>query len=127
MTDLRLQAAPKGTICPCVKRHTPQPRSLDYHHILPESWGGTRDPSNMVWVCPTAHRNIHSLLDLYVRYKGTPPEHELARFSDFTREKAAEGVSKYREANGGVWPARYAMHHVPDPATLMNEDAGLVS
>jgi hypothetical protein len=113
--------APAGTACPCVVRHAPQPRSLDYHHLLPESWGGLRELSNMIWLCPNAHRNIHSLLDLYVRYKGTPPEHELAKFSKFTRAHAAEGVSRYRAANSGVWPTRYALHHTEDPATMLNQ------
>lgn len=34
------------------------------HHVVPVYLGGTDDPSNLVWLCPTTHTNVHELLRL---------------------------------------------------------------
>jgi len=57
------------TTCPCVKHHCPAPAYLQRHHVLPVSWGGKTEPSNLVEICGTAHDAVHDLLNKYVRYK----------------------------------------------------------
>lgn len=72
--------------CPCVANHVPNPKVLHRHHIVPKSWGGTDttpahgdalsdltlDAANLIGLCPTAHENVHRLLNEYVRQGKTP-------------------------------------------------------
>ena len=53
-------------------QHTPRPLTPVKHHIVPKSWGGTDDPSNIVRICGTCHDNVHDLLNWYVRVQGIP-------------------------------------------------------
>lgn len=80
-------------LCGCVKSHTPRPISFDDHHVLPQSWGGKL--GKLVKLCPTAHRNVHSLLNLYVHHMDTPPAAELRLFSPFVRALAAEAWTQH--------------------------------
>lgn len=56
-----------GQTCPCQSDHRPAPMELHRHHILPLSNGGTDDPGNVVYLCPTAHVNVHELLRFMLR------------------------------------------------------------
>lgn len=56
--------------CHCSARHQPAPLELNRHHILPLADGGPDVDSNVVWLCPTAHVNVHELLRLFVVRKG---------------------------------------------------------
>lgn len=67
--------------CACVQRHSPQPRELNRHHILPKYLGGTDQPENLVWLCPTTHVNTHELLTLMIKY-GRLTAHECRTMFD---------------------------------------------
>lgn len=32
----------------------------DVHHVIPRSKGGTNHKSNLIYLCPNCHRNIHA-------------------------------------------------------------------
>lgn len=66
---------------------------MDLHQILPLAWGGKDGPS--VALCPTAHRNVHVLINLYVKNGGKPHGKELSQFSAYIR-KLAEYAWKHR-------------------------------
>lgn len=57
--------------CDCMATHAPAPLELEYHHIWPLGMGGPDVASNKVWLCPTAHTNVHELLRLILRSGGT--------------------------------------------------------
>lgn len=78
-------------VCACVKTHNPKIEELDKHHIHPLGWGGLDVESNIVWVCPNAHRMIHILLRRYVTYSGNVPWFIQREFSPFTRSLAKRG------------------------------------
>lgn len=58
--------------CRCCRKHTPQPLTVDNHHIQPESWHGPTTADNLVVLCPTCHHSVHALIDLYVYYNRKP-------------------------------------------------------
>lgn len=76
-------------VCRCVAEHSPEPRELHTHHVLPLSWGGRREPANEVLLCPTSHSNTHHLLDAYVRAGGDPGWPVRRRYSRVVRSLAA--------------------------------------
>lgn len=84
-----------GQDCECVAYHSPVPGHLVRHHIIPLSYGGPDTESNVVWLCPTAHGNVHKLLWDYEREGGLPPwEGVRWHYSAFIRdlaERAWEG------------------------------------
>ncbi len=85
--------APPGMRCACVARHHPEPGPhLNHHHIQPLSWGGQSVPENMVWLCPTAHELVHSLLNEYVRLGEKPPWEIRHRYSHYIRELAERAI-----------------------------------
>lgn len=53
--------------CECVAEHRPTPLELAAHRILPGEHGGTYETSNVVWLCPTTHVNVHELLRWFLR------------------------------------------------------------
>ena len=65
--------------CGCVTRHHPHPRFNHLHHIVPLSWGGSDDPSNIIALCPTSHENIHMNLRKWVA-AGKPLKTNLTPF-----------------------------------------------
>jgi len=79
--------------CGCVARHSPRPVSFDDHHVLPKSWGGAE--GRLVKLCPTAHRNVHALLNIYVHHMGPPTAAELRLFNPFIRALAAEAWAQH--------------------------------
>lgn len=62
-----------GGDCVCVSEHSPVPSHLVKHHIIPLKWDGPDTDENTVWLCPTAHGNVHKLLWDYERAEGIPP------------------------------------------------------
>jgi hypothetical protein len=64
--SLRLASQP----CRLHAYHSPVPAISHLHHILPRSWGGTDDPSNLIPLCPTGHENVHTYLNLLVAHEG---------------------------------------------------------
>lgn len=69
--------------------HHPAPQNVARHHIVPTSWDGPDEVSNLIDICPTGHENVHTLLNHYVREGGTPPWRVRFRFSVVERRLAA--------------------------------------
>lgn len=100
MTD-HLGAAPLGMTCPCVKVHRPDPGvDLDLHHLQPRSWFGPDVPANRIWIDPTLHRRVHTLLELYVRLQREPTKAEQKPWPPYARKLAAEAIKRF----GGIPP-----------------------
>lgn len=58
--------------CLCVSEHRPGVLEYEWHHVLPLAMGGDNTPpgvldGNGVWLCPTAHTNVHELLRVFLR------------------------------------------------------------
>ena len=56
-----------GQVCRCAADHRPAPLELNAHHVWPLGMGGPDIAANKVWLCPTAHVNVHELLRLFLR------------------------------------------------------------
>lgn len=54
--------------CLCVAEHRPPFLELHLHHVWPQYLGGPDTADNLVWLCPTAHVNVHELLRLLMAY-----------------------------------------------------------
>lgn len=76
---------PGPAVCVCVSVHVPRVHRFHVHHVQPRSWGGGDDPSNLVWLCPSGHYNVHALLNHYVRAMGEPSWELRRGFSPYTR------------------------------------------
>jgi hypothetical protein len=50
----------------------PSARRLDQHHVLPRSWGGTDDLSNLAPLCPPCHDIVHTRLGKLRELLGSP-------------------------------------------------------
>ena len=64
-----------GAVCRCQADHRPHPLEYEWHHIHPLAAGGEDTPAglegrNGVWLCPTAHTNVHELLRDIVKRSG---------------------------------------------------------
>lgn len=75
--DITFTIKPAGPVtCRCTANHAPKPTVIDAHHVWPKSAGGPTTPGNLIWLCPTAHRNVHELLDAWHRAgKIAPAQH----------------------------------------------------
>jgi hypothetical protein len=76
-------------VCTVHAAHRPHVSMPDVHHIWPKGWGGPDIPSNTVVVCPTGHRNVHELLNAWVRSQGRPPI-EIERHYALSERRLAE-------------------------------------
>lgn len=81
----------EGAVCICVVNHNPNPMELNIHHVQPLANGGADDDTNRVWLCPTAHVNVHELMRHWFRLGGPPPAEIRMRFNSYIRELAREG------------------------------------
>ena len=88
----------EGRVCSCVTEHRPGIDELDRHHIVPLSWGGPDTEANVVWICPSQHRQTHLLLSAYRRAGGTPSWDVRRQFSPFTRALAQRGWDAFSAA-----------------------------
>lgn len=52
--------------CECTSDHRPAVLEHVEHHIVPLFMGGPSTDDNKVWLCPTAHYNVHELLRMMV-------------------------------------------------------------
>lgn len=91
-----LEGHDTGQKCICVANHNPNPMELNRHHIWPLGMGGPDTEENTVWLCPTAHANVHELLRAYIRYEGSPPWEIRRQFSPYIRAIAEEGYKLSR-------------------------------
>ena len=62
-----------GARCLCVSVHRPGVLEYEWHHILPLAMGGADTPhgrlgQNGVWLCPTAHTNVHEMLRYMLKH-----------------------------------------------------------
>jgi len=72
----------------------------EYHHLRPQSRGGTSRAENMVWLCANAHGDVHFFLDLIEKHRG--PEHvpfeQAKHYGPAVRQVARNGWQEYAEA-----------------------------
>ncbi len=93
-----------GRVCVCVSEHRPAPLDLERHHILPLAMGGSDDAPNTVWVCSTAHTNVHDILrEIFKRDGALTWSDALARWdapvSRYAFALAHEGYRRFRESH----------------------------
>lgn len=104
------------TQCKCVADHNPNPMNDNKHHIVPLSWQRQAGiellaEDNTVMLCPTAHENVHTLLNAYVRNNGVPPKWEvLQHYSPFVRRLAERAVAWWGEHASDEKPPFTATH-----------------
>jgi hypothetical protein len=74
VVEERVQALPNigNVTCSLHAYHSPEVVSFDVHHIWPQGEGGPDVPSNRAIVCPTGHRNVHTLIRLMLLYGPEP-------------------------------------------------------
>lgn len=94
-----------GQRCLCSQRHQPTPLELARHHILPQENGGPNSADNYVWLCPTAHVNVHELLRLMLAAEGGLTWGQVGQVYDvpvsrWAYEVASEG---WRRIEGQPW------------------------
>lgn len=88
MNELRTATVKPGAReCRCSGSHSPRPLVVHSHHIHPQGHGGSDDKSNLVWLCPTAHYNVHHILDYLLKYGHKPR----GRFNPYQLEIATRG------------------------------------
>lgn len=81
MPDGSERVLPEHARCYCVQRHTPK-----YIHPLPFSLpDGTE-----LWLCPTTHHAISTLLKIYKKVDGVPHYTTEQQFTYFVRSLAKE-------------------------------------
>lgn len=83
--------------CLCVANHNPKPRQLHKHHIQPLYLEGPDTSENLIWLCPTAHANVHVLIRRWESNDGSPAWWTLKHFSPFIRHLAMVGWLRYKE------------------------------
>lgn len=86
-----------GQFCNCVTDHNPNPMELHRHHIHPLGHGGQDTEDNEVWLCPTAHSNVHELLRAFLKYEGLPPWEIRKSFGPYIRDLAEQGYERIME------------------------------
>ncbi len=77
-----------GQVCECSVYHQPGVLENVLHHIWPSSDGGPDDPNNEVFICPTAHYNVHEL------YRAMKKEDRQISFYEFGTRYQTQ-MSKY--------------------------------
>lgn len=86
--------------CSVHKHRTDVP--LDSHHIWPKSEGGPTVPSNLVWLCPNGHREVHEYLRLLVKLDGKVPWVKRRKYGKKTRNVAEEGFWRINLGQGAA-------------------------
>jgi len=98
--------------CPCVRHHCPAPAYLQRHHILPQSWGGKTEPSNLVAICGTTHDAVHDLLNAIVKAKqGRGKYPSSRRYPAYAWQLALRALRAWQEANGDRPPTVLTTSH----------------
>lgn len=95
-----------GRTCQCMAEHRPAPLELNAHHIWPLGMGGPDVDSNVAWLCPTAHANVHELLRLLMRDGSLTWRQALDLYpvpvSRYAFDLAHEGFRRWKEGAGHV-------------------------
>ena len=82
--------------CQCVKNHSPKPLAVELHHRWPQAdqiarFGHLVDPER-VPLCDTAHKNVHTAIDKWLR--GQPcdlPNKYQRKLAQFGYQRIADG------------------------------------
>ena len=82
-----------GQVCACAADHRPAPLELHAHDVYPLYLGGA-EHGELVWLCPTAHVNVHELLRLMIRDGGLSWRHALDRYEQPVSKHAYYLASK---------------------------------
>ncbi len=95
----------EGQTCLCMVTHRPHPLELHRHHRWPLYLGGSDDEANIVWLCPTAHANVHELLRHMVKADRPLTDHELRAVydvpvSEYAARIARDGFTAYAAGRG---------------------------
>lgn len=88
MPDGTERLLPDYATCYCCVRHTPK-----YFHPLPF---GLPDGTEL-WLCPTTHHAVHSLLKIYRKVQGVPNYKTEITFTYFVRSLAKEYWHQLRQ------------------------------
>lgn len=94
MDSARLEPVTTSEACEVHTAHMPNSHVNDRHHVWPLGHGGPNIPENIITVCPTGHRNIHTLLERLLAYRGKIPYSELRTFSFQERKFAKLGFDR---------------------------------
>jgi len=86
----------EGQHCHCVQLHRPKVMELDKHHIWPLGFEGPDVPENWIWLCPTAHRNVHEYLRLLLKYEGKVAKDLANDYPWFARDVAWKGYRRIK-------------------------------
>ena len=77
----------------------------EYHHVQPQARGGLTKPENMVWLCASAHSDVHYFLDLiegrakrHERHPERVPGNIAVHYGPKIRQIARLGWAKYADA-----------------------------
>lgn len=62
-----------GVTAPCFAHKHRDEVPLDLHHVWPLGEGGPDVKSNLVRLCPNAHRQVHSYIRLLKKHNGKAP------------------------------------------------------
>lgn len=82
--------------------HRPRVSDVDVHHVWPTGMGGPDVPANRVDVCPTGHRNVHTLLRAWLRAGGPPPWPVRQAFHPVERDLAELGYRRVQARSMGA-------------------------
>lgn len=93
--------------CKCVSEHRPAVLQYQSHHIFPTGMGGPDSADNRVWLCPTAHANVHELLRLILKAGRTLTDRELEDAEPRTVSRYAADLARegYRRWQAGIQAA----------------------
>jgi hypothetical protein len=77
--------------CRCVRDHRPIPQELHRHHVWPLGEGGPNIATNLRWLCPSTHSNVHRLWREYHAAGGEPPWEVRRIYGGYVRQLVSEG------------------------------------
>ncbi len=83
-----------GAACACVSEHRPPVLEFESHHVWPLYLAGPDDPTNRVWLCSTAHGNVHELLRLMVGAGRTLTDTEMQAVEDRPVSRYAAALAR---------------------------------
>ncbi len=95
----------ENRVCRCMVTHRPMYLELHRHHRWPLGMGGPDTDDNIVWLCPTAHANVHELLRHMVRADRPLTDYELrvmydVPVSEYAAQVARDGFTAYTTSRG---------------------------
>lgn len=94
----------EGAVCLCVADHRPPILEYHRHHVRPAALGGSDDPSNLVFLCPSQHTNVHELLRMMFAAGRVLSHHELSEAQDRPVSRYAARIARagYEATTGAI-------------------------